>query len=168
MTKLSIWQKKPVRGFLLSLSSLAAVSLFGMPSSLVTLILAGILGLAAFNGLIGWKDPMRKIEFRPGALLLAISFAAIGFLLFPGNMAYTHGMTQLAETLHVPYLVNASLFAAALCLLGFYAFYRLAYRMEEDLMRILGFSADRQDAFSLSNLIFPLSALVESFFCHFR
>ena len=158
MCNTSIWQKKPVRGLLLLLSSAAAECLFLAPSSLVSLILLGILGLTALNGLIHWKEPVKKIDFRIGSLILTLSFACIGFLIFPENMAYHYRMTTIAERLHIPYLVNARILAGVLSLIGFYAFYRLALCLEELLIKILQLPLQRPDSFPISNLIFSLSA----------
>ena len=159
MNKLPFLQSKLLRGTLLTLSELGALALFAAPSSLIFLILLALLGLTLFTGAINWKEPVKKTEFHLSTFLLALSFAAAGFLVFPENMAYTHHMTQVAETLHISYLLNARILAGVFALLGFYAYYRLAAWMEGNLCRILHFPQKRKEPFPLSNLIFPLSAL---------
>lgn len=159
MKKTPFWQRKAPGTALLLLSQLGALALFAAPSSLITLMLLAILGLTIFTLLLDFQKPWQNTEFSLGALILALSFASIGFLLFPQNMAYTHHMTQLAEKLHIPYLLNARILAGGFSLLGFYAFYRLSAWMEGQLCRLLCLPGKREDAFPLSNLIFPLSAL---------
>ena len=159
MKNTSFLQRKFLRGTLLFLSELGALALFSAPSTIITLMLLAVLALTLFTGLVNWKEPVKKFQFHFSTLLLTLGFGAAGFLIFPENMAYFHPMTRLAETLSIPYLVNARILAGAFVLLGFYAFYRLAAWMEENLCRVLNLPMCREDAFPLSNLIFPLSAL---------
>ena len=159
MKNTSFLQRKFLRGALLFLSELGALALFSAPSTIITLMLLAVLALTLFTGLVTWKEPVQKSRFHVSTFLLALGFGSAGFLVFPENMAYVHSMTKIAEILSIPYLVNARIFAGAFGLLGFYAFYRLAAWIEENLCRVLSLPMCREDAFPLSNLIFPLSAL---------
>ena len=159
MDKKTILRRRALPLLLLTLSSLGALGLFSAQSTIVSLILLGILALVIFHGLVFLTAVPEKTEFHPGAADLAFSFLAAGFLLFPGNMAYTPKMSRLAEQLHIPYLVNARIVAGGMGLLGFYAFYRLSVLIEKNLCRMLSLPIRREDRLPLTNLLFPLSAL---------
>ena len=140
---------------LLLVSTLGALGLFFIPSTIVTLILIGIFGVLVLERLICRNTPLQKLTVRPGALLLAVSFALIGLLLFPDAMGKTAALAHLGEKLHLSGMTLAWILAGVLCLVGFYAFYRLAYWMENLVCRGLGLSEEARPV--LGNLLFPVS-----------
>ena len=148
MDKIKFWQRKPWMALLLFLSAGCALGLFLAPSTIVLAMLAGIFLLTIFCLALSWKDPIWVPRFQPGAFILALSFSVSGFLLFPENLEGRIGNPAVLR-----------LSAAALATLGFYAFYRLACRLEQELCRLTGLPACREDPFPASNLLLPLSAI---------
>ena len=159
MNKKSFWQRKPVEGLCLAVSSLGALGLFRQPySTMVTAILAAGYLLILFSFFLHLKEERPPLRFRPGAFFLALSFALTGFLLFPENMAYTKSLSRAAEALHLPYLTYGRICAGVQILIGFYAFYLLGFWMEENICRLLSLPLEREEKLPLFNLILPLSS----------
>lgn len=142
---------------LLLVSALGALGLFVIPSTIVTLMLMGIFGVLVLDRLICWKTPLQKLTVRPGALILAVSFSLIGLLLFPDAMGKTAVLARLGEKLHLSGMALAWILAGIFCLVGFYAFYRLAFWMENLVCRAMGLSEDLEARPVLGNLLFPVS-----------
>ncbi len=142
---------------LLLVSALGALGLFLIPSTIVTLMLMGIFGVLVLDRLIFWKNPAKKIELRPGALILAASFGAIGLILFPNAMGNTGLLIGLGEKLHLSGPALAWILAGIFCFIGFYAFYRLAFWMETLVCRVLGLSETMETRPVMRNLLLPIS-----------
>lgn len=148
MEKMKFWQRKSLMDLLLLASTLGALGLFAAPSTVLSLMLAGIFCLTLFCVILRWKEPAWVPQFRLGAAVLALSFAVSGILVMPESLG------KLLSSRPLLYGTAAVLAAG-----GYYAFYRLALWMEAEICRILSLPLQRPEGFPLSNLLLPLSAV---------
>ena len=154
-------QKRFRDTLLLLASTLAALCLFLSPSTKVVLLLCAIFCAVLLSALV--EKPSESRPFRPAAAGLAVVFCWAGFVLF----FTTWRSSPLLAGVLSRFGLNQSLLVGVLgvlgSLVGFPAFYRLAWRMDLLLDAMLGIPVPGAGK---GNAFLPLSAAALFFLEH--